>query len=365
MKNVTAAYRLILDRLLDGNDRIHRASSGRCRFSFQPDPARSYNRGKTEYFLMDRRNRPGSINTPKAIGQEIGTVGEADRHFFTLVSDVEINNGDGLCYFDQQERLVGLKANRVEGRRIYPKEPVQIAPGTTVYRNFDSAFSRQLAASKGCRSIELTVRVEETAAGLRCLLEDEDGCTSVYEKALEKPRARTSGKTAEVVERQLTRSGGTIFQVRKVQVDIDPGVHFAAAVLNDLRREAFAGHIEARLNHYVRPEIARMITETPWPDDEVTYLNNITNAKARQFYSRHGVKHFHLAPGGLQDEKQVPLMTCRYCLKRQLEICPKDHKGAAKLPEPLILCDNTGYYELEFDCGVCEMRVMGRKNPSP
>jgi putative protease len=67
----------------------------------------------------------------------------------------------------------------------------------------------------------------------------------------------------------------------------------------------------------------------------------------------------------LQDEKQVALMTCRYCLKRQLEICPKDHKGAAKIPEPLILCDNTGCYELEFDCGVCEMRVMRRKNPSP
>jgi collagenase-like PrtC family protease len=365
VKNVTAAYRLILDRLLDGNDRLHRASSGRCRFTFLPDPARSFNRGKTEYFLMDRRNRPGSINTPKAIGQEIGIVGEAGRHFFTLISDVEINNGDGLCYFDQQDRLVGLKANRVEGRRIYPKDPVQIDPGTTVYRNFDSAFSRQLSASKGCRSIDLTVRIEETATGLRCLLEDEDGCTSVCEKALDKSRARTPGKTAEVVGRQLAKSGGTIFQVRTVQVDIDPGIHFAAAVLNDLRREAFAAHIEARLNRYVRPEIARVINETPWPDDEVTYLNNITNAKARQFYGRHGVKRFRLAPGGLLDEDHVALMTCRYCLKRQLEICPKDHKGAAKLPEPLTLCDNTGCYELEFDCGSCEMRVLRRKNPSP
>ncbi len=365
VKNVTAAYRLILDELLAGNENLRRSSSGGCTFGFQSDTARSFNRGKTEYFLMNPRNRPASINTPKAIGQEVGVVSEADRYSFTLVSEVEIANGDGLCFFNDHEQLVGLKANRVEGRRIFPKDPLKLPPGTLVYRNSDSSFIRQLDRSSGCRIIGLDIRVEETVTGLRLCLEDEDGCTSVYEKSVEKARARTAGKTEAVVSRQMVKSGSTIFAVRHVQVAIDPHVHITAAILNDLRREAFARHALARLAGYDRLEAPREVNEVPWPADEATYFDNITNFKARNFYSRHGVKRFRLAPGGLQDEEVVTLMTCKYCLKRQLEICPRENRATAKLLEPLTLADSTGCYELQFDCRSCEMRVLRRKNHSP
>lgn len=363
VKNVTAAYRLILDRLLEEDASIRRASSGGCRFDFLPDTARSFNRGKTEYFLMNRRSRPGSINTPKAVGQKLGTVDTVGRNFFTLISGLKVNNGDGLCYFDAHEKLVGLKANKVEEGKIYPKEPVNIAAGTTIYRNFDSLFAKQVNASKGCRHIDLDIRVEETATGLRCILEDEDGCTSIFEQEVEKPQARVLGKTAEVVARQLAKSGGTLFRVRKVQVEIDPAIHLAAAFLNDLRREAFNAHVKTRLAGYTRIEAIRVVNEVPWPDEETTSLNNITNAKARLFYSRHGVRNLYLPLEDLQDAEPIILMTCRYCIKRQLEICPKERRGVAQLPEPLTLCDNIGCYELQFDCGSCEMRIMRRKNP--
>jgi len=361
VKNVTAAYRLILDELLAGNKNLRRASSGNCTFQFLPDTARSFNRGKTEYFLMNPRNRPASINTPKAIGQEVGVVSESDRLSFTLDSDVEIANGDGLCFFDDRQQLTGLKANRVDGRRVYLKDPLRLTPGTLVYRNSDSAFVRQLDRSTGCRHLGLDLRVEETATGLRLYLEDEDGCTSVHEKTVEKAQARTAGKTEAVVSRQMAKSGGTIFAVRHVQVAIDPLVHVSAAVLNDLRREAFARHLQVRLARYERIESPWEINETPWLAEEATYLDNITNLKARNFYSRHGVKCFRLSPGGLQDEEVAILMTCKYCIKRQLQVCPKENRATAKLLEPLTLSDNTGCYELQFDCGSCEMRVLQRK----
>jgi 23S rRNA 5-hydroxycytidine C2501 synthase len=364
VKNVTAAYRLILDELLEAKTDLRRTSSGRCTFDFRPDTSRSFNRGKTEYFFMDPRNRPASINTPKAIGQELGIVDEVDRQSFTLVTEEIVANGDGLCFFDAHDQLVGLKANRVEGRRIFPKDPVSLTPGTRVYRNFDSSFARQLDRSAGCRRIPLDIWVEETPSGLRLRLEDGDGYATILEQPLEKTRARTSGKTEAVIQRQMAKSGGTIFSVGQVQVAIDPKIHITAADLNDMRRMAFERHVQTRLDRYSRTEAPRIANTVPWPAEEVTYLDNIANLKARAFYARHGVKNFYLAPGGLQDEEIVVLMACKYCLKRQLQICPKENRHTAKLLEPLTLSDNTGSYGLQFDCGRCEMRVVHLKKHS-
>ncbi len=364
VKNVTAAYRLILDGLLAGKTNLRRASSGVCTFPFLPDTSRSFSRGKTEHFLMDPKSRSASINTPKAIGQDVGGVGEVDRHSFILVSEVVITNGDGLCFFDDHRQLVGFKANKVEGRRIFPRDPLNLKTGTRIYRNSDTDFARQLDRSAGCRHLGLDIRVEETATGLRLHLEDEDGCTSIHDKALEKTPARTAGKTAGVIIRQMSKSGGTIFAVRRVLADIDPHIHITAASLNELRREAFVRHLQARMAGYEHLQAPRKSNNAPWPADEVTCHATLTNQKARNFYSRHGAKHFHLAPGGLQAEEEVPLMTCKYCIKRQLEICPRENRVTVKLLEPLSLCDNTGCYELQFDCCKCEMRVLRRLNDS-
>ena len=170
-----------------------------------------------------------------------------------------------------------------------------------------------------------------------------------------------SGKIEAVIRRQMNKSGGTIFTVRQVQVAVDPHCHITAAVLNDLRREAFDGHILRRLDRHVRIETPRQVNEEPWPADEQTSLVNITNRQARAFFLRHGVLESTLDLIGRQEEDAI-LMTCKYCLKRQLEICPRDNRTTAKLLDPLYLSDNTGSYELQCDCSRCEMRVLGRKN---
>lgn len=366
VKNVTAAYRLILDRLLGSGEGFSRSSSGECRFGFEPDAARSFNRGRTEYFLINSRNRPGSIDTPKAIGQEVGTVAEVGRSWFTLLSDVAINNGDGLCCLDGEGRLIGFRANRVEGRRIFPREKIHIEPGTVVYRNHDSAFVRQLDASTQCRQIAVDLLVGETAAGLRCTVRDEDGCVSVTDSQVDlTDRAMASGRVDEIVRRQMAKSGGTIFRVREVRVEINPSLHLPAAVINDLRREALQRHADVRLAAHARPQRASGWSDAPWPAGETACLAHVTNRRAEMFYRRHGVTAFPPSPAGADNEGQLPLMTSRYCVRRQLGICGREKQGPGAGAEPLLLCDMTGCYVLQFDCDKCEMLVLQAKNPQP
>lgn len=364
VKNVTAFYRQLLDRCIDGDSRLARASSGRCSYGFVPDTNKSFNRGKTDYFLNSRRNTPGSPDTSKSLGELLGSVTKTENSAFTLKTAAVLHNGDGLCYFDSTGTLVGLKANRVEGQSVFHRETASPPRGTVMYRNHDVEFIKKLQRSEQCRYLRVDLLVTETAEGLCCRLQDEDGIHSQLELNLSKERAKQPGLIAGVIERQMRKSGGTVFQVDTVKVVVEDTLFVRAADINELRRLAFAGHLAERQSRYQRQEYTREPNAVPWLSRRVTYLDNITNGKAKAFYQRHGVTDFDLSEQGLTGEQDVALMTTRYCIKAQLGICPKMGGKPVRLAEPLTLTDNTGVYELEFDCPRCEMIVRKARQTS-
>lgn len=358
VKNVTAWYRQALDRIIEADSGLARSSSGRCSFAFVADPAKSFNRGRTEYFLGGKKNTPGAIDSPKSIGKELGRVISVDRRFFTLATGEAVNNGDGLCFFDSSGELVGIKVNRVADGRIYPKDPVAMPVGTRVYRNGDIAFNSLLARSGQRRTVAVRIALQETADGLRMSVVDEDGVASETQLQVDKGVARQAGAASLLADKQLKKSGGTIFSVEKTRVDLSPEVFFPAAVFNDLRRQALIRHRDARLAGYPRQLVDLQVNAFPWPAEKVSYLDNIANRKAEEFYLRHGVREIDRSVLQAGEVEGCALMTTGYCIKAQLGICPKLCKKAGEdAALPLILSDNTGEYDLEFDCSRCEMTV--------
>jgi putative protease len=357
VKNVTAFYRATLDKIIDADDDLARSSSGRCSFSFAPDPAKSFSRGSTDYFLVKKRNTPGAINSPKSVGKELGKVVFAERRFFTLETGEEVHNGDGLCYFNDAGDLVGIKVNKVTAGNIYPKDSGIIPVGTRVYRNADTAFAKLLARSGQCRTIAVRIDLRETNDGLRMVVSDEDGITSETHLEITGESARQSGAASALAAKQLKKSGGTLFSVIEIGVDLSPDVFFPAAVYNDLRRQALSRHRQVRQSGYPLQSADLEINEFPWPAKEVSYLDNIANRKAEQFYRRHGVAEIERSQLQASGIEGCALMTTRYCIKAQLGICHKLSRHGGDLVPPLVLSDNTGDYDLEFDCNRCEMTI--------
>ncbi len=367
VKNVTAYYRRALDTLIEADSRLQRASSGRCSFGFTPDPSKSFNRGMTDYFLINRgntwRNTPdalrtiGAIDSPKSIGQRLGRVVHAEKRFFRIDTKEVVNNGDGLCFFDPKKGLVGIKVNRVDNGKIYPKDPVHLQEGIMIYRNSDTAFTKLLAHSEQCRTIALDFELSETAEGLQLLIRDEDAIESVTVLKTEKNVARQAGMVAILAEKQLRKSGGSVFSIGEVSVDLRPDLFLSAAIFNDLRRKAFAHHLQNRLQHYQVDRIELTVNTYPWPTSEVSYLDNISNKKAEDFYRRHGVKIINRKSLRAENVENCALMTTKYCMKVQLGLCPRMVDSADRLIGTLTLSDNTGDYELCFDCQKCEMTV--------
>lgn len=362
VKNVTASYRMALDAIIDKDAELQRSSAGRCSYDFVPDTSRSFNRGKTDYFLFEKRNKPGAIDSPKSLGSSVGKVLRADMRSFVLDSDTTIHNGDGLCYFNLEKELVGVRVNRVEEGRVFPKDAAVIQVGTEVYRNHDSGFSKKLARSERCRHIAIDIFLQEIESGLQLLVLDEEGYESVIAVPVERTVAKKTGTAEAMATKQLRKSGGTIFRVNDVRVDINPQAFYSAATVNDLRRKGLDNHLEERLSRYNQEKNIIKPNDYPWPNKKVTYQDNITNRKAEEFYIRHGVISIDRRGLLAKDAEGCALMTTKYCIKAQLEGCPMIKDTKRQLVEPLTLVDNTGEYALDFDCSTCEMTVSKSKS---
>ncbi len=358
VKNVTAAYRRALDTLFAADAALQPGSSGSCRFSFAPDTSRTFHRGKTDYFLVNKRNTPGALDTPKAIGQPLGRVREVGREYFSLETTEEVHNGDGLCYVDSQSQLVGIKVNRVTADRIYPRDRPLLPLGTLVYRNLDTAFLADLARSSGCRKLSVRLQLMAVADGLQLMVCDEDGVVSTSTLETSPQPAKSAADLTEAAARQLRKSGGTPFVVVEVKVELPAGVYYAGRLFNELRRQALEHHLELRLEAYRVEEVVIKANDFHWPGTSLSYGDNIANHQALAFYRRHGVSA--IAEEGLEasQAKACQLMTCKYCLRAQLSLCPRTSGQGAGNADPLLLADDAGEYLLSFACERCEMTVQ-------
>lgn len=358
VKNITALYRKELDRILSEGVECEKASSGHCEFSFRPDAERTFHRAGTEYFFQDSKNAPAALATPKSTGQKIGRVQEVGKGTCRVQTKKTMANGDGLYFFDQKNRLHGLRANRVEGKRIFFRENVPLKKGDILYRNRDISFLKEVEKSRQCRKISLRVKVSKTSEGIEIFVVDEDDVSSTLNARINWQPARQPGHTVELIQRQFNKTGATVYIIEEITVEVDPGYYLSVAKINDLRRRVFDLHTEERLAHYVRPGKKFKKNTYPWLREQVTWRDNVVNKYAKAFYQRHGVCVF---PSSKERDEAMEtcLMTTRYCLRYQIGKCPNSLGQPRVTPTPLLLSDNTAEYEVHFDCQRCEMVIKG------
>jgi len=383
VKNITAHYRRLFDEILEERPELARASSGRCTFTFTPDPDQNFNREFTDYFVNGRQDDIGAFDTPKNPGRPIGWVTAVGENWVELETDdptTVIHNGDGLCYLDLHKELVGLQINRAEkatqaGRwRVFPKDAMEglrhLKRGTVINRNRDMDWVRRLDKKSADRRIGVWLKLEETPEGLRLHATDEDGHGAHADLActleLAKDTAQAEGKLRE----SLARLGETIFEPLEVSLQLSQPWFVPASLLNPLRRDAIAALEAARAKAFERlPRAQRVEPPVPYPEDTLTYLANVYNHKARDFYARHGVKVIASAYESHEEEGEVSLMITKHCVRFSLSLCPKQAKGVTGVQgtvraEPMTITHGNDRLTLRFDCKPCEMHVVGKIRPA-
>ncbi|WP_298232309.1 U32 family peptidase [uncultured Azohydromonas sp.] len=380
VKNITAHYRRLLDEVLEQRPALSRASSGRTTFFFEPDPDRNFNRGATDYFVNGRQDDIGAFDTPKHAGLPLGYVAKLGKDHIEVVLDEGVgalNNGDSITWFDLQQALQGVQVNTVEpldeaGRRwrAFPKEPVSalkdLKRDTVLLRNRDMAWERQLKKKSADRRIAVDLHFEETPDGFALSLTDEDGHYARVEAAHAHERAQHAERVEPQLRDQLAKLGTTIFEPRELTLRLSRPWFVPAGFINALRRDAVAALEAEREACRERLLPAEPVSPpVPYPEDTLSYLANVYNRKAHDFYVKHGVKLVEAAYESHEALGEASLMITKHCVRFSLSLCPKQAKGVTGVQgtvraEPLTITHGDEVLTLRFDCKPCEMHVVGR-----
>ena len=206
--NIVAYYRQLLDQIIASNPNLQQASTPSIQtYNFTPNPAKTFHRGQTDYFLHKRTPQMANWDTPKSTGEKIGQVValRKDAICVQLQPNITLHNGDGICFEDK-----GFAINRVEGEWIYPNQMPNIQRGTILYRNLDTEFLRSLQAK---RQIPVDIRFEVIPEGYRLTIGEK-----TTDFVAEHQEANNTQRALQTIIQQLSKLGDTDFAARNIQV---------------------------------------------------------------------------------------------------------------------------------------------------
>lgn len=378
VKNVVAAYSQRLNEIIKrrGGD-YRRASWGRVDYAFQPDLAKTFNRGYTDYFLRGRQHGLPTMFTPKALGEFVGTVKDLRGDSFRVSGMAAFANGDGLCFVKDQadgsarqgELLEGFRVNRVEGNRLFPFHmPRGLRRGMSLYRNNDVAFGKALAGETARRVVPVSMEFGATPDGFRLAMTVDTGEGKTLEWAVATPfeHQQANRPQEDNIRNQLSKLGGTIFEQKGLTIDQDAkGLFIPSSVLAQLRRDAVEAYGKALEKATADVGLARDQEGTGaparfWSEEykKYPYLFNVANREARAFYEAHGLSGMEPA---LETAEPIGVvaMQCRYCIRYELGFCVRRGGKKPEWREPLALRLGDGRgFRLDFRCGECQMNLL-------
>ena len=384
VKNITAHYRILLDEIMEQRGEFTRASSGTTRHYFRPDPDRNFHRGSTDYFASGRKIDIGAFDSPKFIGQPIGHVVAVNDKSIDIQTSDELNNGDGLNFMRKRE-VVGLHVNRAEklnnkgdGQmvyRVFPKDPVNsyggLKAGLPMHRNRDHAWDMALTKESAERRIGLWLTLTEwmqgnELKGLQLSLTDEDGIATTAQVEMNLELAKQPETAVDSIKTHLGKLGSTDYSALGLNVHLSQPWFVPASTLNGMRREAIDALNAARIAAWQRPPRKEPVQPyVEYPEKSLSFLANVYNDKAREFYKKHGVQMIAAAYEAHEEAGEVPVMITKHCLRFSFNLCPKQAKGVKGVQgqvkaEPMVLVNGDQKYTLKFDCKPCEMHIMGK-----
>lgn len=355
LRNTVSHYRRLLDAEIARRDDCRRSSCGRSVAEFAPDPSKSFTRGASDYFFDGKHAGVASFDTPKAMGERIGRVVRTAGNAFTLDCDNDLATGDGICFIVGGE-LVGTNVNAADGRRITPNRIDGIVRGTDIYRNYNRLFSLAVERSRIRRTIAADIELRFCDDGIEATATDEQGTTARARIECETDEAKNTAKMEEVARMQMSKSGDTPFEIRRVE--IVGGIRFVpSSAIATLRRQLLERLRTERLANRESGRIFRENTTAAYPEKSLTPQDNVTNRLAREFYASHGAEHIAEGLDCRTTTAGERVMVSDYCIRRESGECLRERHT---LDGKLFLERGRKRYELNFDCASCRMSLIDR-----
>ena len=361
VKNVTAFYRQKLNEIFARRTDLEQASQGHCQYKFEINPEKSFNRGFTDFFINGRQKGIDSPFTPKSMGEYIGEVAWCNPLRMEIETDKVLHNGDGLCFLNQDNELVGLRADRIvadcvpavgkpkrtgncgdavaDNVMVSTNRPHGAQRGAKVYRNYDIEWQKQVDASTGNRKIDIDLTLAETETGYELVASrhceersnpdkktrtlDCRASLAMTTTQCDKITANNPEKATENIRKKALQWGDTPFNPVNLELKFNEPRLIPASVIGEMKRDLVAKLTEKLIENH---------------------RNNRLCKDARPCVSTK------------VDPDAIPtrLMTCHHCIRYANGLCSKEIGQKA---EPLFIRNGANTFRLEFDCRDCLMSV--------
>ena len=325
VKNVTVFYRQRLDEIINRRSDLAQASRGHCQTTFEVNPEKSFNRGFTDFFINGRQKGIDSPFTPKSMGEYIGEVAWCNPLRMEIDTDKTLHNGDGLCFLNDENELVGLRADVVNGKTVSCNRPHGAHRGAKIYRNYDLEWQKQVDASTGNRKIDIDLMLAETETGYELTASvGRDAARHVSTRIdADKITATNPDKATENIHKKALQWGDTVFNPVHLELQFAEPRLIPASLIGEMKRQLVEKLMDALVAHHQNNRSCR---------DVRPYVSTETN------------------PDAIPDH----LMTCHHCIRYANGMCSKETGQRAT---PLFIRNGAHTFRLEFDCRYCLMYV--------
>ena len=398
VKNVTAFYRKTIDEIIERRDDICRSSRGESNPSFYPNPEKSFSRGFTDYFIHGRQKYIDAPYSPKSMGEYLGTIEKVKNKSVTIRTGKTLHNGDGLCFLDRENNLLGFNVNAVTENKtrsltqtVTSNSDISMATrfkieGSKIFRNSDLVWQKEVEKSQGNRKmkIDLIFTATEDGFALSAKLHGTDSEYITTYLSTEKEIANNAEKALENIKSKLSQWGDTEFVVENIEIFFDNGQQttdnrlcpqeshvetygrmsyfIRASVLGEMKKDLVeklrAYLIEKHRDERERRNITSSQQNVIYPKEHLSYLGNVINKKAKEFYEFHGVKDIEDGLEKIKSSDELVVMTTKHCIRYANNICSKE---IGKPATSLYLVNDKGRFRLDFDCRNCCMKVIKEK----
>ena len=388
VKNVTAYYRNKIDEVIAKRDDLCRSSRGESNPSFYPAPEKSFSRGFTDYFIHGRQKYIDAPYSPKSMGEYLGTIEKIKNKSITIRTGKELHNGDGLCFLDRENNLLGFNVNAVAENKtrslsqtITSNTDISMATrfkieGSKIFRNHDNVWEKELEKSNGNRKQKISLRFTDTEDGfaLSAKLYNKDSEYVTTNISIDKEVAINTEKALDNIKSKLSQWGDTEFSIEEIDVEfgqqttdngqqtLSTAYFIRASVLGEMKKDLVeklkSYLIEKHRNERDRRDVTPVASNVIYPKESLTYLGNVINEKSREFYKRHGVEIIEDGLEKLRSGDELVVMTTKHCVRYANNICSKE---IGKPATSLYLANDKGRFRLDFDCRNCCMKVIKEK----
>ena len=358
VKNVTAFYRQKLDEIISRRPDLEQASYGHCNYTFDINPEKSFNRGFTDYFINGRQKGIGSPFTPKSMGEYIGEVSWCNPLRMEIETDKTLHNGDGLCFLNQDNELVGLRADVVRtvadcvpavGKKtsncgdavvdngvvtVSTNRPHGAFRSAKIYRNLDLEWQKQVEASTGNRKMDIDLVLSEAETGYELIAVCRDAARHVSTSIqCDKIIANNPEKVTENIRKKALQWGDTVFNPVNLELRFNDPRLIPASVIGEMKRELVTKLTDELIENHRNNRPCRDTPRVSAVESDGRMRCVPTNP----------------------DEIPTALMTCHHCIRYANGMCSKETGQKAT---PLFIRNGANTFRLEFDCRNCLMRVL-------